>query len=99
MGESFPVSLSPPRLTREDGVRAPKEWRDSNDPRVVTGCWVEYCIVNDGIIAPAGRLLERPLPYEIPVPGELLSSTSAEEETSADRGEVNRRRESQDPYE
>lgn len=58
-------------LTKRMGDRAPKQWVESADRRVVTGCWVEYCIVSDGIATPSSeRLLDRPLPYEVPLPGE-----------------------------
>lgn len=49
--------------------RAPMEFVESDDPRIVTGCWIELCIFDDKIVEPEDRLLERPLPYSVPIKG------------------------------
>ncbi|GAA5863504.1 hypothetical protein JCM3774_006504 [Rhodotorula dairenensis] len=41
----------------------------SADQRVVSICWLELCIYYDTLLAPADRLLERPLSFPCPVRG------------------------------
>ncbi|BGO95748.1 hypothetical protein NBRC10512_001584 [Rhodotorula toruloides] len=52
-----------------DHVEPPARFLASSDPRVVSICWLELCIFHDTLLAPADRLLERPLPYHCPVEG------------------------------
>lgn len=53
----------------------PSQYLDSTDPRIVTVCWIELCIFAGEVILPADRLLEKPLPYTVPVPSTLLFPT------------------------
>ncbi|GAA5896339.1 hypothetical protein JCM5296_002949 [Sporobolomyces johnsonii] len=52
-----------------DYVEAPDRFTNSTDPRVVTVCWLELCIFAVTVLAPANRILDRPIPYACPVPG------------------------------
>ncbi|SCZ98417.1 BZ3500_MvSof-1268-A1-R1_Chr3-2g06356 [Microbotryum saponariae] len=53
-----------------DFFGAPREYLGPDaDPRVITGCWIESCIHEDRLVPFDDRLLERPLPYEIPIQG------------------------------
>ncbi|SCV74655.1 BQ2448_7684 [Microbotryum intermedium] len=53
-----------------DFFGAPREYLGPDaDPRVITGCWIESCIHEDRLVPFDDRLLERPLPYEIPIKG------------------------------
>ncbi|GJN94435.1 hypothetical protein Rhopal_007515-T1 [Rhodotorula paludigena] len=51
-----------------DYAEPPARFNDSDDPRVVSICWLELCIFHDALVPPADRLLERPISYACPVP-------------------------------
>ncbi|BGP58205.1 protein kinase activating protein dpb11 [Rhodotorula sphaerocarpa] len=52
-----------------DYVEPSQQFFQSDDPRVVSVCWLELCIYAGALLPPADRLLERPLPYHCPLPG------------------------------
>lgn len=60
--------------TDNASCRAPAEFIYSEDPRVITGAWIERCIVEESLQKPGVLLLDRPLPYEFPVPGQSQSA-------------------------
>lgn len=51
---------------------APSEYRGTDDPRVVTECWIEKCIYYGKVLPPSDFLLDKPLAYDVPVPGASL---------------------------
>ncbi|GAA5863669.1 hypothetical protein JCM8547_003687 [Rhodosporidiobolus lusitaniae] len=49
--------------------RDPPSHLDLSDPRVVSVCWLELCFFYDRFIPVEDNVLERPIPYQCPVPG------------------------------
>ncbi|GAA5967510.1 hypothetical protein JCM3765_004691 [Sporobolomyces pararoseus] len=52
-----------------DFVEPPERFMNSSDPRVVSVCWIEYCLWADKVVPITDRILDRPIPFKCPVKG------------------------------